>query len=384
MRHNYSPYTRFCAKLRRQSLLRQLPKNHPILVDFSNNDYLGLSQHPLLAQAAIEAAKNGGVGSKASRLITVEQHNLRALEQSIAAKKQTQDALVFATGFQANVSVLSALLDPSVLGATALVFSDKLNHASFYMGCALAKAKLFRYRHCDYEHLQSLLYKTRHLKQPRFILTESVFGMDGDKADFETLIPLAKQYHALIYVDEAHATGLFGHQGYGMTTDFKKDIDVSMGTFSKALGGSGAYIACSHRLKRYFINRCQGLIYSTAPSPMQIATMQSAWDIIPSYQQSVQQLLHHASQLRDKLHQQGFDTGTSCTHIIPIILKTPTDTLIAQQFLASKGIRISAIRPPSVPPNQSRLRIALNVNHSLKDIETLYESLGEYPSCNLQ
>lgn len=384
MRHNYYPYTRFCAKLRSKSLLRHLPKNHSFLHDFSNNDYLGLSQHPLLMQAAIIAAKRDGVGSKASRLITVDQNNLRDLELAIAQKKQTQDALIFATGFQANVSVLSALLDPSVLGATPLVFSDKLNHASFYMGCALAKAKLFRYRHCDYEHLQSLLHKTRHLKQPRFILTESVFGMDGDKADFATLIPIAKQYQATIYVDEAHASGLFGKMGYGMTGDFKDEIDVSMGTFSKALGGSGAYVACSHSLKRYFVNRCQGLIYSTAPSPMQVAAMQKAWDLIPSYQQSVNELLDKAKQLRAQLHQRGFNTGTSCTHIIPIIFKKPDETLLAQQFLASKGIRVGAIRPPSVPPNQSRLRIALNVNHSLKAIETLYEALGEYPSFNLQ
>ncbi len=368
------PFSQFCAQLRQQHLLRHLPHTRTFPHDFSTNDYLGLSQHPALIKAAIHAADQYGVGSKASRLLSLQQTALLALEADIARSKQTENALIFATGFQANLSAISALLDAKVLGATPLVFADRLNHASMHVACQLANVKQLRFRHCDYEHLAWLLQKNKNSKQPKFIFTESVFGMDGDVACLSSLIKLAKVHDAILYVDEAHATGVFG---YGLTADFKGEIDICMGTFSKALGGSGAYIACSRVLKRYFINRCQGLIYSTAPSPMQVAAMHQAWELIPRLQKKAQQLLITAQDVRQQLQQLGFNTGTSTTHIIPLILQDAGKTLAAQRFFEQQGIKLSAIRPPSVPMRQSRLRIALTTEHSQEAIKALLQAAAQ-------
>ncbi len=376
MKSHFQSYTRFCIKLRREKLLRSLPKEHDYIYDFSHNDYLGLSQHPALIQAAIDHAQEHGVGSKASRILAGRQVALRALERDIALAKHTEDALVFATGYQANLSVLSAILDKKVLGQTPLVFSDKYNHASMNTACQLARAKFYRYQHLDYDHLRYFLKQNALSPQPKFILTESVFGMDGDVADLETLIPLAKDHNAMLYIDEAHATGLYGSQGYGFTTEYTNDIDIVMGTFSKALGSSGAYIACSRSLKRYLLNRSGGLIYSTAPSPVQVAIMHKAWELISTYQSAVKLLIQNADQLRSTLNQYGYHTLQSTTHIIPVIFKDPETTLKAQRFLATFGIKVCAIRPPTVPQRQSRLRIALSTNHSSEAIKALSIALA--------
>lgn len=375
MKVTYRPYSQFCAALRQDNLLRHLPRYATYPYDFSSNDYLGLSQHPTLIQAAIEAANRHGIGAKTSRLVASCQPQIFDLEAQIATHKQAESALVFATGYQANISVLSALLDSKALKSTPLVFADRLNHASMHVGCQLANAKQYRYAHLDYDHLAWMLAKTQSLKQPRFILTESVFGMDGDVACLPTLIRLAKQYDAMLYVDEAHATGLFGSKGYGFTSDYGNDIDISMGTFSKALGSQGAYITCPKALKRYFVNRAKGFVFSTAPSPMQIAIMQAAWDLIPSLQIKAQDLLKKAALFSEKLTAHGYDTGNSSTHIIPLILQSADSVLSMQRKLASLGIRLSAIRPPSVPKGQARLRIALNTTHDENALNALLNAL---------
>ncbi len=373
------PYTVFSSKLRSQHLLRHLPRHQNYLYDFSSNDYLGLSQNPSLIQAAQYCAQQYGVSSKASRLVSSDQKQINDLENIIAKDKGTQSALIFNSGYQANISVLSALLDQKVLGAVPLVFSDRLNHASMHAGCQLAGVKQHRFHHLDYDHLAFLLKTKANNKQPIFILTESVFGMDGDVASLENIIKLAKPYQAFIYVDEAHATGLFGKHGYGLTSDYANDITLSMGTFSKGLGGSGAYIACNKALKRYLVNKCQGFVFSTAPSPMQVGVMQAAWELVPSLQNEVKNLFERAQQLRDDLHKLGFKTCNSSTHIIPIILEDAATTMKAQQYLSEQGIRVSAIRPPSVPPQQSRLRIALNLKHDEQAIGKLLLALGSLP-----
>ena len=292
------------------------------------------------------------MGAQSSRLVTRDQASFLALEHLIAKGKKTQTALVFATGYQANVAVLSALLDKRVLGKTPLVFADKLNHASLHAGCRLAQAKQIRFRHADYDHLAWLLEKHKASSHPRFIISESVFGMDGDMADVKALVTLSQRHNAFLYMDEAHASGLFGNQGYGLTSDWAEQIDLSMGTFSKALGSQGAYVACSHALKRYLVNRCGGLIYSTAPSPTQIAVMQAAWECVPQLDEQRKQLLDHAAHFRSQLKTLGLDTGLSNTHIIPVILGDAQKTLQAHRVLQQAGIQVSAIRPPSVPPQE--------------------------------
>jgi 8-amino-7-oxononanoate synthase len=220
-----------------------------------------------------------------------------------------------------------------------------------------------------------LLKKYQDSTHPKFILTESVFGMDGDIADLEKIVALAKDHSAFLYVDEAHATGLFGEKGYGLTCQFGKEIDVSMGTFSKGLGGAGAYVATSKDLQQFLLNRCAGFIYSTAPSFCQISAMQSAWQIVPTLQNEVNKLFTRAKDLRDVLQNKGLQIGNSTSHIIPVILEEPQKVLAMQEHLAANGIRVGAIRPPAVPPQQSRLRICLTLKHTQEDIGTLTEAL---------
>ncbi|MCS5709014.1 8-amino-7-oxononanoate synthase [Candidatus Berkiella cookevillensis] len=368
-------YQNFLNKQREQHLLRGIPANIKYDLDFSNNDYLHFSQHPSIIQAAQQALALYGSGSKASRLITHQQSAVLALESLIAKDKHSEKALAFCSGFQANVSVLAAVLDKKILGGAPLVFCDKLNHASLHLGCELAGVKQIRYRHLDMNHLEWQLKKHASTSNIRFIISESVFGMDGDIADLSTLIRLAKDYNALLYIDEAHSTGLFGPNGYGHSTEFPGEIDMIMGTFSKALGCFGAYVACSQTLYSYLLNRCQGLIYTTLMPPVQLATMQAAWELVPTAQKQVQALFELADYLRENLSLEGFDIGNSQTNIVPIRLHDPKQVLNYQQKLSDQGIAVAAIRPPSVMPLESRLRIALSLRHQKKDIDMLFNAL---------
>lgn len=369
-------YQKFLNKQKEQHLLRSIPANVHYDLDFSNNDYLHFSQHPAIIHAAQNALEFYGVGSKASRLITHQQNLALELESLIAKDKHTEKALAFCSGFQANVSVLSALLDKKILGSAPLVFCDKLNHASLHLGCELAGVKQIRYRHLDMAHLEWQLKKHASASNARFIISESVFGMDGDVADLETLLRLAKDYGALLYIDEAHSTGLFGPNGYGHSTAFPGEIDIIMGTFSKALGCFGAYIASSKCIYDYLLNRCQGLIYTTLMPPTQLASMQAAWELVPTAQTQVQALFKLADYLRAGLEEKGFDVGSSRTHIVPIRLQDPERVLNYQQRLSEQGIAVAAIRPPSVMPLESRLRIALSLRHQKRDIDTLINTLS--------
>lgn len=366
-------YNQYCSKLQSENHYRQLfllpqDKAH---IDFSSNDYLGLSQQKALVQAATKAGECWGAGATGSRLLSGNSQLLNAFEKRIAQDKGTEAALVFSSGFQANLTVLASLLDKRVLAAQPLVFFDQLNHSSLYNAVFLSGAELIRYQHNDMSHLASLL-KAAHTKdRPKFIVTETVYGMDGDKAHLNEIIALAEEHKAFVYLDEAHATGLFGPQGYGLSTDmqFNGIPHLVMGTFSKALGVSGAYIACSQDLRNYIINKTTGFVYSTAPSPLVVGAAQKAWEWVPHFQPERKKLFAMAQHLRNELSIAGFDTGLSNTHIVPVILKDEKRTLDAKVKLARQGIIVSAIRPPTVMPAQSRLRLALNTTHTELDIE---------------
>jgi 8-amino-7-oxononanoate synthase len=298
----------------------------PIVADFSHNDYLGFAQDPALIEAGHAAAQRYGIGSTGSRLLSGNLPPHVALELAIALAKGTEAALIFNSGYQANSSALAALLDAKVLGAEPLVFSDRLNHASLHHACQLMNVRQIRYRHNDMQHLRELLIDHREETRPKFIVAETVFGMDGDMLDMPALVELADEFDAFLYLDEAHATGVVGYRGYGLTSGHMQGKSssrgVAMGTFSKALGAAGAYIACSTAVRDYLINRCTGFIYSTAPSPAVIGAVLAAWECLPQMDTQRAQLLQRAQDLRSRLHAQGFDTGTSATHIIPLIVGT--------------------------------------------------------------
>ncbi len=372
-----SRFNDYCTGLeaseRRRSLTAGPSRSgQAILADFSHNDYLGFATDPALIEAGHAAARRYGIGSTGSRLLSGNLPPHVELEYAIAAAKGTEAALIFNSGYQANSSALAALLDARVLGAEPLVFSDRLNHASLHHACQLMNVRQIRYRHNDLRHLRELLDAHREENRPKFIVAETVFGMDGDMLDMPALAELADEFDAFLYLDEAHATGVLGHAGYGLACGHMRRADgqsrgVAMGTFSKALGAAGAYVACSTRVRDYLINRCTGFIYSTAPSPAVIGAVQAAWARLPELDTQRAQLMQRAQALRSRLHALGFDTGTSCTHIIPLIVGTEEAALDLKAWLLDRGIVTSAIRPPTVPPHTARVRIALSLSH--KDIE---------------
>jgi 8-amino-7-oxononanoate synthase len=376
-------YESACEKLRKDHKYRILPDSKQLSEkskwDFASNDYLGLSKDASVLKAAYEAALAYGVGATGSRLLSGNPPLFEELENTIAQDKQTESALIFNSGYQANLSVLATLTNQDILGHTPLLLFDKLNHASLYQAALLSGAELKRYPHLDMNRLEHLL-KTHRTQTPNraiFVVSETVFGMDGDIAPLSNLIDLCHQYSAFLYLDEAHATGLFGKKGYGLSTNFDlKHIEhVIMGTFSKAIGCSGAYIACSQTTKSYLTNYCSGFIYSTALSPMVIGAVNQAWKMIPDLTALRQQLFKQADLIRSQLQKEQIDTGKSTTHILPILLKEESVVMASQKKLHAQGVLVSAIRPPTVPPKTARLRIAINKHHLDLDVDELVSVL---------
>ncbi len=368
------------GKYRRLGVLRQ--ESNSDLLDFSTNDYLNLSlslsHHKDVMLAGEIAAQRYGMGSTGSRLLSGNCKLFEEFEYAIAKDKKTESSLIFNSGFQANISTLSCILDDKILNAKPLVFFDKLNHCSLYQAVFLSKAQALRYHHNDINHLESLLIEYQNDARPKFIVTETVFGMDGDIAFLQEIAALAKKFNAFLYLDEAHATGVFGLNGYGLSiaVDLQDIPHIIMGTFSKAIGVSGGYIACNKIMRDFIINKATGFIYSTAPSPSVIGAAFKAWDMVKSLDKERQTLRNLGNTLRTLLKDCGFDIGTSETHIIPIILNEEDKCLNTQKALLQEGIVVSCIRPPTVPPGTSRFRIALTTRHTNNDLKRLVETLN--------
>ncbi|MHC1701275.1 MAG: aminotransferase class I/II-fold pyridoxal phosphate-dependent enzyme [Humidesulfovibrio sp.] len=371
-------YSDTLTALSREGLLRRLPDTDTAadLLDFSGNDYLGLAHRPELVEAAAEAGRRFGAGATGSRLLSGNTPLHEAFEARIARDKGAEAALVFSSGYQANAAAIAALLDKGALGAEPLVFADRLNHASMHLGCTLAGARQLRYRHLDLAHLQALLEQHADDNRPKAILSETVFGMDGDLADVAQLQALSLRSGALLYLDEAHATGVFGPHGYGLAETIElAPSTVVMGTLSKALGVSGGYVACSGLVRDYLINRAGGFIFSTAPSPLVLGAALCAWEMLPGLGPERAALLERAERLRVALRGLGLDTGASTTQIVPVLLGDPLRTVAARDELAARGIRVSAVRPPTVPQGTSRLRLGLSAAHTDQDMTRLVEAL---------
>lgn len=337
-------------------------------LDFSSNDYLGLSHHPLLIDRACDWARQMGAGSGASRLVTGTTDEHLAVEEKIARFKGTQAALLFASGWQANAAVLPALF---AVTSSPAVFADRLIHASMHHGCAAAGVHQHRFRHNDLDHLETLLKERGGNASARFILTESVFSMDGDAVDLPQLVDIARRHDAFLFVDEAHATGVLGPDGAGLSATVPGGVDLVMGTFSKAMGGFGAYVAGSKLMCDYLVNACGGFIYSTAPPPAVLGAIDAALDLVPTMEAERDHLAAMATQVRERLGQAGFDTGLSSTHIVPVIIGAAEDAVRVSRDLAEQGIVAAAIRPPTVPASSSRLRLALRATHGEADIDRL-------------
>ena len=385
--HDFEERWRSClSDLERSGRRRRLRAIDPIegrvirsagraLVDFSSNDYLGLTRHPLLIERAAEFARCFGAGSAASRLVTGNLAPYDAIETRLASAKGAESALLFVSGFQANATVLPSLLDPKVLGGEPIVFADRLIHASLIHGCQAAGARMTRFRHNDIDHLEALMARETSRDRPLFILTETVFSMDGDRADLARLKALADAYGAFLYLDEAHATGMFGAQGFGLACGLAGSRCLVMGTFGKALGGFGAYVACSATLRDYLVNRCAGMIYATALPPAALGAIDAAIELLPSLSAERSRALGHAEAFRCAAKSAGLDTGASDTQIVPVILGEARVALDMAARLEDDGLLAVAIRPPTVPAGTSRLRIAFSAAHRSEDVFRLTDCL---------
>ncbi|HET8613600.1 MAG TPA: 8-amino-7-oxononanoate synthase [Sphingomonas sp.] len=340
------------------------------LVDFSSNDYLGLARHPLLVERAREWTARLGAGAGASRLVTGTRGAHLAVEARIAAFKGMEAALLFPTGWQANAAVLAALLRA---GPATLLFTDRLIHNSLHAGAT--GHRQIRFRHNDCDHLAALLEERRDDPAPKLIVTESVFSMDGDRADLARLAGLARAHDAFLYVDEAHATGVLGPQGRGLSAEHPGAADLVMGTFSKAFGCYGAYVAGGQALIDYLVSACGGFIFSTAPPPAMLGAIDAALDLVPEMEAERTRLATAADHLRARLTEAGIDTGGSSTQIVPAIVGEAEAALALARELEEDGLLAMAIRPPTVPAGTSRLRIALSAAHAQADIDLLADRL---------
>ncbi len=345
------------------------------LIDFSSNDYLGLSHHPALIARAAEWTEKWGVGATASRLVTGTLELHRAIEEKIAAAKGSQAALLLNSGYQANMSLIPALNDAELLGGPADIFADRLIHASIHAGIRASGLRQTRFRHNDLHHLDMLLTNRENKRSRPIIITESVFSMDGDRADLAGLADIAERHGALLYVDDAHATGVLGPNGMGLTGELPGRIPLVMGTFGKAMGSFGAYIACSKPLRDYLVNRCAGFIYTTALPPPVLGAIDAALDLIPQLDAERQRLQANADRLRSALTTARIDTCGSSTQIVPAILGSSAAAQKAAARIEDAGLLVTAIRPPTVPTGTARLRFALSSRHGRAEMDQLIDQI---------
>ncbi len=340
-------------------------------LNFSSNNYLGLADHPKLKAESISWTERYGSGSGASRLVTGTIDAYLELEQEIATWKGSEAALIAGSGFLANLGAIAALADRNTV-----IFADKLNHASLNAGCQLSGAKLVRYRHNDFGHLQSRLEQFRNTNR-KLIVSDTIFSMDGDIAQPGPLEEIAKQHNAILLLDDAHATGVFGKNGEGLACSNRDGLN--MGTFSKAMGSYGACLTGSRDMIDYLVNKCAPFIYSTAPPPGVFGAISAAVRLVqtPEFGKKRSRLREISDYLRNELRELGFDTGGSASQIIPVILGDSGKVLKASEFLLDRGIMAVAIRPPTVPEGTARIRLSLSAAHTSADLERLIEAFRD-------
>ncbi|MDY5409598.1 8-amino-7-oxononanoate synthase [Veillonella caviae] len=333
----------------------------------ASNNYLGLTHHPQVQQAAVDASKRYGTGSGGARLTSGTFPLFTELEQELARCKGTESALVFNTGYMANVGTISAIANKEWV-----IVSDELNHASIIDGCRLSGATIERYKHKDVEEVEFLLQKYRGARI--LLITDSVFSMDGDIAPLHDLQRLSRDYHALLMVDDAHATGVIGH-GIADYYDIH-DVDIQLGTLSKALGSVGGFVAASRNIIQYLINYSRSFIFSTALSPADIGAALAALRIIETDRTLISKLQDNSRYMASKLIELGIPCDDE-TPIFPIVIGDNEKTLRAAMELQDKGIIITAIRPPTVPIGESRLRLTVTAAHSREQLDYVASALDE-------
>lgn len=334
---------------------KYLEKGERRLLNLSSNNYLGLADDARLIRAQAKATWRYGAGAASSRLISGNHSLYIQAEAALAEWKGCEAVMIAGSGYAANLGVLMA-----VAGRNDVVFSDKLNHASITDGILASRAEHKRYRHCDMEHLEQLLKKTPVQKR-KIIVTDTVFSMDGDRAPLHELVALKNSYEALLIVDEAHATGIYGPAGRGLIYEdgLEQEVDLQIGTFSKALGTCGAYIVGKRNMIEYLINSMRPFIYTTALPPAMLGSIIEAIGIVQTEPERRNRLQVNSAIFRKILKREGFHTYGSTTQIVPIRIGGNKESVRFSELLNEAGIAAVAIRPPTVPDQDARLRFSI-------------------------
>ena len=336
---------------------------------FASNDYLGLRSHPAVLGAAARALEERGASAGASRLISGNHKLYDEVETKVAALKRKETALVFPTGYMANVGVLSSLVGPS-----DLLLMDKLNHASLYDGAKLSGAQLKRYRHADTGHLRALLDRETAYKG-RFIVTDGVFSVDGDLAPLPELASIAANYGCTLIVDDAHGTGVFGPGGRGSGAHTGTHPTIEIGTFSKALGGLGGFVAGDRETIELLVNKARSFIFTTGLPPATLAGISAPLAILDTEPWRRERVLKLAAYVRSRLGETGFTLCDGDSPIIPIIIGDELEAVNFAEACLDAGLFIPAIRHPTVLKGRARLRLTVSAAHSDEEIETLLATL---------
>ncbi|MBU4177100.1 MAG: 8-amino-7-oxononanoate synthase [Proteobacteria bacterium] len=347
-------------------------ENHTLL-DFSSNDYLALAEHPALIGAAQEALSRSGAGTGASRLMSGDLAVHHELEHAVAQLKGKEGALTFGSGYMANTGII-----PALMGRHDLIFSDRLNHASIHDGCRLSGARVIRFRHNDLNHLEELLKEKRGTGSA-LIVVESIYSMDGDRCPLRGLAALKERFGCLLMVDEAHATGVFGPHGGGVIEEdgMSGAVDLAVGTFGKALGSYGAFVAGNREMIEYLVNRARSFIFSTALPPAVAAASLAAVRLIrhePGLRRELQEKIGYFKGL---LRKGGYEADLGPSQIIPIVVGESEAALHIAELLREQGIFATAVRPPTVPQGTARLRFSITRHHSTTDLSQAAATLLE-------
>ena len=341
------------------------------VLNFGSNDYLGLAADARISEAVRKALATVGWGAGASPLISGHTEFHEALRDDLAKYEGTEAACLFPSGFAANAGSLPTLVDES-----DAIFADRKNHASLIDACRLSRAQVFIYRHCDVEHLESLLRRAAQFRR-RLIVTDSLFSMDGNFAPLVEIASLRDRYGCMLMVDEAHATGVFGPTGRGISEllGVEDAVDLKVGTLSKALGCAGGFVCGSTPLIEWLINRARAYIFSTSHPAATAAASRTALQIVREEPYRRRELLSRAAWLRANLKSRGWNLGASVSQIIPLRIGQAEQAVAVATELLRAGFFVPAIRPPSVPEGECLLRLSISYDHSEAMLQDLSEAL---------
>jgi glycine C-acetyltransferase len=341
---------------------------------FAGSNYLDLAHHPAVVEASAEAARRFGCAAGGSRLISGNLEIHEALEAELARFLGTEAALVFGTGYMANVGAI-----PALVGRGDVVVSDSLSHASIIDGCRLSRADVQTFPHGDLARLEEVLREVASASRQVLVVVDGVYSMDGDVAPLGELVPLAKRWGATVLVDDAHGTGTLGETGRGAAelSGVSGEVDIVLGTLGKSIGSFGAFVAGSHSLRELLVNRARSFIFSCALAPPQVAAAHAAVEVLQLEPWRRERLAANAQRLREGLSRRGISTAPSTTHIVPVVIGDNAATMSCCERLLRSGFYAQGIRHPSVPEGTARLRLTPMATHSGDEIDQLVDAIAK-------